>query len=141
LNHPQGGDLPKHAQQAIQRLEYKNIDLKVSEVSAGEFARIASIDEPNDTLICNLYHRIKDKEFTICWVERSELRQFLKLVDDIRTAVDRIQPSDVLIVAQSMVDARCRGLLTFDGEMIDSVRLKDVISKNRPGFIVTDDPL
>ena len=80
--------MPKRAQQVIQRLEYKNIDMKVSEVSAGEFARIASIDEPNDSLICSLYHRIKDKEFTICWVDRPELTQFLKLIDEIRNVTD-----------------------------------------------------
>lgn len=140
LRYPEG-DLSKQAKPVIDRLKIRGSALKVSEVSAGEFARVASLREDNETLMCSLYHRIKDKEFTICWVENSELAQFLKLVAEIRNADDAIQPSDVLIVAQSMVDTRCRGLLTFDGEMLSSGKLTDVITKNRAGFIVTDDPL
>jgi hypothetical protein len=140
LNHPQGKDEPRIAKQAIEYLEYNHIALKVSEVSAGEFVRIVSLGESNETLLCNLYERVKSRQFAICWVQRSDIAKFLGLVDEVRNADYQLEPSDTLIIAQSLVDAKCRGLLTFDGPMMDSVGLKNVIKKHRPQFVVTDKP-
>lgn len=140
LNHPQGKDEPRIAKQAIEYLEYNHIALKVSEVSAGEFVRIVSLGEPNETLLCNLYERVKGGEFTVCWVQGSDFEQFFKLANEIKDADYELEPSDALIIAQGLVDAKCRGLLTFDGPMMDSVGLKNVIKKHRPQFVVTDKP-
>jgi predicted nucleic acid-binding protein len=103
-------------------------------------ARIASIEEPNETLICSFRERVKNREFAIRWVQASDLEQFLKLACEIKNADYGLEPSDALIIAQSLVDAKCRGLLTFDGDMMASVGVKDVVRKHRAGFVITDKP-
>ena len=54
-----------------------------------------------------------------------------------------VEATDVLIVAYSLVDRRCKGLLTFDQNLIDSRSLKELIdecAQDRKGYTITDQP-
>jgi len=65
------------------------------------------------------------------------------MVNQIKREERGIGATDVLIVAYSIVDRWCRGLLTFDQNLINSRGLKDLVSKHvkdRKGYIISDEP-
>lgn len=73
-------------------------------------------------------------------MQSSDLSQFSQTITEIRGEDHLIDPTDVLIAAQSMIDIDCVGLLTFDGAMIDSAGLRKIGDRRRKGFIITDNP-
>jgi len=94
-------------------------------------------------LLDDLLGLIGDRTFAVCLLDKQHLGRYADLVNKIRTADPYIDSTDVLVVAHSMVDKECRGLLTFDGQVITSMGLKGVINqhlKDRKSFKITDDP-
>ncbi|MCJ7457080.1 hypothetical protein MUP07_10155 [Candidatus Bathyarchaeota archaeon] len=141
LDHPQGGDPSKRAKQVIDRLRNKGVELKISETSVGELARVVVRDKNDEALLCNLFRRAKEnQEFTICGVQNDDLTQFVQLVGELRNEEHLIETTDVLITAQSMIDMRCVGLLTFDVGIIGSKGIEKVRDRHRKGFVITDNP-
>lgn len=141
LEYPQGGDPSKRAKQVIDRLRNKGVQLKISETSAGELARVVVRDKNDEAILCNLFHRAKEnQEFAICGVHEKDLLRFLQVVAEVRDSDYVIEPTDVLIAAQSIADEGCLGLLTSDIDVISSAGLRNVSSKHRKDFVITAKP-
>ena len=77
-------------------------------------------------------------------LRKEEMKRFVDLLNRLRSRREpghAPEPTDCMIVAYSMADKKSRGLLTFDGKLIQSRRIKDVVErhlKDRKRFEVTD---
>lgn len=116
--------------------------MKIAEIMVGEFVKVVFEKRLNENMLANFFASVEGGEFAVCRVEASELIQFLDLIPKIRSKENRAEVTDALIIAQSMSDGISRGLLTFDGKLLDSRGLTEVISENLGGrkFRITEDP-
>ena len=77
-------------------------------------------------------------------LRREEMKRFVDLVNRLRSRHEpghAPEPTDCMIVAYSMANRESHGLLTFDGKLIQSRRVEDVVErhlKDRKRFEVTD---
>lgn len=73
---------------------------------------------------------------------KGDLGRYTNLVTQIRKKDNTIGSSDVLIIAQSMVDKKCSAFLTFDSVLIQSRGLKEVIKehvKDRRRYVISEE--
>lgn len=95
------------------------------------------------SLLTELYDLCRTNRIEIYHLDKEGLGRFTDLVNRIRGRERYIEATDTLIVAYSIADKECRGLLTFDRNLIDSKYLKDLIAKHvrdRKGYTITDQP-
>ena len=119
----------------------------MSEVAVGEFLEVAAFKDlavsPDDLL-----REIKDKKIIVCRLNKRQLGRYTDLVNKIRSKITKsrkdrqIDATDIQILACSMVDKECKGLLTFDGPLINSKTLETLIKEHIQDrrYVVTDYP-
>lgn len=76
-------------------------------------------------------------------VKEEDLMLYSNLIPQVRKADKLFESSDVRILAFSMADKDCRGLLTFERKLIDSAGIRRFIAKQvnfKKGHVITDDP-
>lgn len=135
-------DETRTARQVVNRLLDHEISVKASAITVGEFVKKLKkfLAFP---LLNDLAGLIEDETFQVHSLEESCIGQLGALASRIRQDDNRIEPMDVFIVAHSFIDVECRGLLTFERNLIDSLGLKRMIDaspapKNR--FQITSMP-
>ncbi len=134
-------DLSRRASQVVNQALAKGIPLKISALVGGEFLNVAS--KYTSPLLYDLAGFIEQGKFAICIIEQAHLDQFGTLIPKIRQSDNRIESMDVLLVAHSMIDVECKGFLTFDAKIINSLGLKSIIDESpthRNRFQITDEP-
>jgi hypothetical protein len=80
---------------------------------------------------------------TVGHVKRDDLRLYSNLVPKIWNADRYLEATDVRILAMSMADRGCGGLLTFEGKLIGNPSLLRFIAREvtfKKGYLITDDP-
>ena len=107
--------------------------LKISQIVAGELIMVVARDRPTSSIVDNLFTRVKSKDFSVCEVTLSELPAYSTLANAIRQEDYEIEPTDALIIAHSMADAQCRGLLTFENKLIQSEGITRARAKHLKG--------
>jgi len=139
------------ASEQVNRLLNKGFTIKISEVVAGEFLGMVALPykKLSDSLPSRLVELVKTKKGIIIYrLDKKQLGRLTDLVSyikgKIKGAKDRgIDGTDVLILAYSIVDRECRGLVTFDEALINSKSLKDLVKdrvKDRKTYTITDRP-
>jgi hypothetical protein len=86
---------------------------------------------------------INQKSISICNIPMKRLGRFVDLVSKIKSKNQRIDSNDILILACSISDKECKGLLTFDQELIYSKEIDYVVRSHvsdRKNFTITDRP-
>lgn len=76
-------------------------------------------------------------------VKEEDLTLYSNLIPKIRKADQRLESSDIRILAFSMADRDCRGLMTFDRKLIESTGLRKFITREvtfKKEHLITDDP-
>ena len=94
-------------------------------------------------LLNELYNQCQTGRIELHRLDKRSLGRFTDLVNRIKKRDPYIEAMDVLIVAYSMIDKKCRSLLTFEGKLINSRSLKDLIFEHiqdRKGYTITDRP-
>ncbi len=66
----------------------------------------------------------------LCKVDEKRLKEFGDLMRQIRSFDSLIGTTDVILLASSMIDQKCRAFLTFDNSMIESEGLRKLIDKH-----------
>ncbi len=82
-------------------------------------------------------------KMTVGHVKERDLRHYSNLVPKVRGADRYLESTDVRILAMSMADRDCRGLLTFEGKLIENPGLLKFIAKEmtfKKNYLITDDP-
>jgi len=134
------------AYRALKELDSRGYEVKISHVALGETLQVL-YEKDLQISPKTLFSLIKSGEIRVYGLERERVGKFLDFLGRINKKEQRnerpIPPPDSLIVAYSMVDRNCRGLLTFDSELIQSRRLKTLIlNKLRyKKFEITDRPV
>ena len=118
-------DETRTARQVVNRLLDREVSIKLSVITVGEFVK--KLEKFAFPLLDYLAGLIEDQTFQVCALEESCIGQLGNLVSRIRQDDNRIEPMDVFIVAHSLIDMECRGLLTFERKQIDSLGLKQII--------------
>ncbi|MEM2011728.1 MAG: hypothetical protein QXE69_08260 [Nitrososphaerota archaeon] len=80
--------------------------------------------------------------FEIAWPSREEFNVFCEIIDKLSDEDQRLESMDCLIVALALANPDCRGLLTFDKNLINNkvvLKLSKRVVRKRD-FLVTDDP-
>jgi predicted nucleic acid-binding protein len=141
-------DEARHASQSIEHLLYNGYLIEVSEVVVGEFMKVL-VDKKGElgtsptNLLSELYTFCTHSGVELYRLDAKRLGRFTDLVNRIKKKERYIEATDVLIVAYSIVDRRCKGLLTFDQNLINSRSLKELIdecAQDRKGYTITDQP-
>jgi hypothetical protein len=140
------------ATKVVDALLSRDFGVKISSFAVGEFLSICiekkekfeKLGVDPTSLLCALYGLLRSGEgMALCYVERSHIGRFCDLVNRIRTKDTYLKPGDCLILAHAMSDKDCSGFLTFDGEIIRSVGLKNVIReclRDRKKFEIANEP-
>jgi len=133
------------ANEAINRIISKQQPIKISEVALGEYFRILvdkEFKEDPEALLSHALFKIKQRTtISICVLPIEKLSRFISLIGHIKSKNQRIDFTDVIILACSLADEECRCLLTFDQELIQNKDINDVVkkeTKDRKGFLITD---
>jgi predicted nucleic acid-binding protein len=129
------------AKRVIDRLNYKGIKLSISQIAVGEFIKVAARDGYRDEVIVEFYDSLRRNRYEITGVAPSDTDGFVELSKELRGVEGYIGQTDVLIVAHSMVDAECMGLLTFADDLISNPTI-DAVKRKRVNreFVITSDP-
>jgi hypothetical protein len=116
---------------------------ELSEVVVGEFIKVAIRDRYKESVIMDFVRRGQQEHFKICPIGNFDIPLFSQLVAEIRTEESWIEPTDVLIIAQSMATTNCVGLLTFENKLIHNETLlyiRDNRLEQKENFVITDYP-
>lgn len=135
-------DQAKLASKVINQETYRG-KVKASVLVIGEFLDVVVEKNLPRQLLNDLADYIQDGKLEVCLFEQPRIGRYTYLSHKIRNADNRIGCTDVFIVAHSMTDIDCKGLLTFDRDILTSMGIPKVIDKhiqNRKHFRITDDP-
>lgn len=136
-------DQVRRASEVVHRLLSKQYIIRFSQVALGEFIDVLTKEGLHVTLGDLLDFLNPSRGFEVFRLDRRGIGRFTDLVNMIKRKDRYIEPTDVLILAYSIADRDCRGLLTFERKLIDSKSLKDLIGKHaqdRKRFTITDYP-
>jgi hypothetical protein len=90
-----------------------------------------------------LLSEVTKERLVIGHVTKEDLMRFSNIIAQIRRVDKYPESTDVRIVAYSMADKDCQGLLTFERKLIESAGLKRFITdhvKFKRSYSITDDP-
>ena len=120
----------------------KGYEIRVSQITIGEFFDVlAKKHLPIDP--SRLPELIRKGDIDVSSVDKQRLGRFADMVNKVRKGDPYIEPTDVLIVARSIADKECKGLLTFERKLLESKGLKKVTGKHtqdRKAYSITEDP-
>ena len=114
----------------------------IPDLCVGEMVQVDS----KKKLEVDFEHLIKDIRragFHVGNVSEKDLRLYASLVPKIWKADKLLESTDVRIIALSMADRDCEGLLTFERKLIESTGLRKFIENEvtfKRCYLITDDP-
>lgn len=119
--------------------------VKASVIVIGEFVDAVVKKKHSPELLTDLADFIEDGKLEVCYVEAHKVGRYTDLLLKVRHEVqgEDVGSTDVLILAHCMTDIDCKGLLTFDDDILTSKGIKKVLQehvRNRRRPIITDDP-
>lgn len=142
------GDQPNHASEIIGHLLYRNNhELKVTEIGLGEALKViadptSDISADRSQMVNELYDLIRgNSNIKIHRPRIQRLGRLTDLVTQIRKCDPLMKTNDVIILAYSMEEVQCKGLLTFDSGLIENGALKNLVNRqirNRRGYTISD---
>jgi hypothetical protein len=131
-------DRERIARDSLRKLKERGYAIRVSAVA------MRAVKEAIDKRITFSSDLLSSLGVEIYSLGREEMKRFVDLLNRLRSRREpghALEPTDCMIVAYSMADKESRGLLTFDGKLTQSRRIKDVVErhlKDRKRFEVTD---
>jgi len=135
-------DQADFASEAVHGLGSKGFEVCVSDTVVGETVNVI-ITKKYPIHLNDFASLIQKKQLKIVHVREDEFRHFARILIDVRKADRELETNDVRIIAHSMVDRECRGLLTFERKLIESRTLKEFIATKvrfKKRYSVTDNP-
>jgi hypothetical protein len=109
----------RHAQEVVNRLKSKQHEVKVSLLAIGESVKVYSEDSSKLNLEY-LVERIRQNKITLCWPEVEDYAKLAKIAEAVKEEMAEVGTLDVLHLAHAWTDKSAKGLLTFDGGIINN---------------------
>jgi hypothetical protein len=120
----------------------KGIEVTVPDMCMGELIQVV-VEKKLQVDFGVVVKALVKAKLRVSHVKEEDLRLYSGLVPKIRKADDRLESSDVRILAMSMADRDCRELLTFERKLIESTGLLRFIAREmnfKKSYLITDDP-
>jgi hypothetical protein len=120
----------------------KGIEAMIPDMCAGELIRVVG-EKRLQIDFEDMIKELRKGKLGVRHVEERDLMLYSNLIPKIRKADRLLESSDVRILALSMADRECRGLLTFERKLIESAGLRRFIDREvnfKKGYFITDDP-
>jgi predicted nucleic acid-binding protein len=86
---------------------------------------------------------IAEEKIVVGHVKLEDLRHYSSLVAKVSGVDSYLESTDVRILAMSIADRDCKGLLTFEGKLLGNPALLTFIAREvnfKRGHLITDDP-
>jgi hypothetical protein len=142
VGRPSNRDQTDLATNTINAMKAKGIRAVIPDICLGELVKVtAKKDLKLDLGEVTRY--LQEEKIAVGHVEPDDLRHYSSMVAKIHRVDRYLESTDVRILAMSITDRRCMGLLTFEGKLLGNPALLKFIANEvnfKKGHLITDDP-
>lgn len=120
----------------------KGIRAVVPDICLGELVKVTA-EKGLKLDLGEVTRHIQEETLVVGHVEPDNLRHYSSLVAKVHRVDGYLESTDVRILAMSITDRRCMGLLTFEGKLLGNPALLKFIAREvtfKKGHLITDDP-
>jgi hypothetical protein len=120
----------------------KGIRAVMPDICLGELVKV-SAKKGMELDMGEVSKHIADEKMTVGHVRPEDLRHYSSLVAKVQRVDSYLESTDVRILAMSIADRECKGLLTFEGKLLGNPALLKFIAREvtfKKGHLITDDP-
>ena len=103
----------------MNRLRSRSHEVRVSLLAIGEAVKVCS-DNPSKLNLEYLVERIRQRRITLYWPEVEDYATLTKTAEAVNKEMAEVGTLDVLHLAHAWADKTSKGLLTFDGDIINN---------------------
>jgi hypothetical protein len=135
-------DQSRLASSSINTIYSKGMKVVLPDICVGEVMRVVAQKKLEVDFECLRREIVKEK-IVVGHVADEDLRHYSNLIREIRKADKVPESCDVRILAFSLGDRNCQGLLTFDRGLIESVGLRRYAVKHagaKRKYVITENP-
>lgn len=126
----------------VNGMKAKGIRAVIPDICLGELVKV-SAKKGLKLDFGEVTRQLKEEEIVVGHVQPDDLRHYSSMVAKIHTADSYLESTDVRILAMSITNRECIGLLTFEGKLLGNPALLKFITEEvnfKKGHLITDDP-
>jgi hypothetical protein len=141
-SHPKNRDQSGLASDSINSLLSRGTQVVVPDICFGELVQVVG-EKKLEVDFGHLLRELGKGRLVVRHVGEKDLMHYSNLVPKIWKADRLLESTDVRIIALSIADRECRGLLTFEKKLIESAGLRKFIAKEvtfKKSYLISDDP-